>query len=141
MSYKDTSRMRNKPFYDLYMDFAKLRDNKIFPCDIDMFYECNDGFIIIGEAKLRGHHVERMQEKVLTHLIDGHKNGGILLEIQHDEKVQDGKERVDIADCTIFREYYDGKWHICEKPDTVLERMLELIQEHKTYPKRIRSTL
>ena len=122
--------MRNKQFYDLYMDFQKLRNHKIFPCDIDMFYECRDGFIIVGEAKLKGYHLMGMQERVLTDMIDKHSDGGILLEIEHNKRVQDGNTVVDIADCLIAREYYDGKWHVPEMRDTVLERMIELTSQH-----------
>lgn len=123
--------MRNKRFYDLYMDYEKLRDNKIFPCDIDMIYECNDGYIIVGEAKLKGYHLSGTQERVLTNLIDKHKDGGVLLEIEHNQRVQDGATSVNIAQCHIGREYYDGKWHVCDMQKVVLDRMVELINQHK----------
>lgn len=122
--------MRNKQYYDMYMDFGTLRDNKIYPCDIDLYYRFRDGFIVIGEAKLKGHHLMGMQEHVLTNLIDNHKQGGVLLEIEHNKRIQDGENHVDIAECNVSREYYEGKWHTHDIPDNVLERLIELKKLH-----------
>lgn len=122
--------MRNKDFYDLFMDFEKLRNNGFSPCDIDMYYKFRDGFIVIGEAKLAGYGLNEFHEKVLTHIIDNHAGGGILLLIEHNQRVQDGDTSVNIAECMVAREYYDGLWHEPNMPDTVLERLIELRNLH-----------
>lgn len=122
--------MNNKRFYDLYMDYEGLRKNGIYPCDIDMFYECQDGYLIIGEAKLQGYHIKGKQEKVLTDTINGHKQGGVLMEIEHTERVQDGAESVNVAECLVRRAYFNSEWHEYKKPLKVLKWMKALDEKH-----------
>lgn len=123
--------MKNKKFYDLYMDFGGLRDNGIFPCDIDMLYKCKDNYLIIGEAKLKGYHIKGLQEQVLTNIVDGHKYGGVVMEIEHTERVQDGAESVNVANCLVRRAYFNKKWHEYENPLKVLRWLKELNAKHK----------
>lgn len=122
--------MKNKKFYDLYMDFEKLRTNGIYPCDIDMLYKCKDNYLIIGEAKLKGYHIKGFQEKVLTNIVDSHKYGGVVMEIEHTERIQDGFDSVNIAECFVRRAYFDSKWHEYDNPLNVLRWMKELDNKH-----------
>lgn len=122
--------MKNKKFYELYMDFDKLRDNGIFPSDIDMLYKCDDNYLIIGEIKLQGYRIYGTQEKVLTNIIDQHKDGGVLIEIHHTERVQDGAESVDVSKCEVARAYFNKKWHEYSQPLSVLDWMQGLQKKH-----------
>ena len=123
--------MKNKKFYDLYMDFDKLRSNGIYPCDIDMLYKCKDDYLIIGEAKLKGYHIKGLQEQVLTNIVDGHKQGGVVMEIEHTERVQDGADSVNIADCLVRRAYFEKRWHVYDKPLSVLQWLKGLREKHE----------
>lgn len=120
----------NRDFYNLYMDYSGLRKVGICPCDIDMIYYCPDNYLIIGEAKLKGYHLKGLQERVLTGIIDGHKHGGVLIEIEHNERVQDGVESVDIAGCLVRRAYFNKEWHEYPNPLNVLTWMRGLNNKH-----------
>ena len=122
--------MKNREFYNLYMDFESLRKNKIYAGDVDMYFECDDHFLVLGEAKLQGYHVKGIQEKALTTIIDEHKSGGVLIEIEHTSRVQDGATSVDIGDCLVRRAYFNGEWHEYDKPLKVLTWMTRLSQKH-----------
>lgn len=122
--------MRNKEFHSLYMDFKKFRDNGMFPGDIDMFYTCGDKSIVIGETKLKGSYIHGLQEKALTNLVDGHKYGGILLEIEHESRVQDGATSVNVADCIVKRAYKDGKWYTPSRPINALQYLSKISENH-----------
>lgn len=102
--------------------------NGIYPCDIDLCYRCGDGFLVIGESKLEGYHIKGKQEDALTSIVDGHECGGILLEIHHKSRVQDGNSRVNIAECIVSREYQRGRWKECGC--NVLDRLKQLQDEH-----------
>lgn len=122
--------MKSRRFYNLYLDFDELRNHGIYPSDIDMIYKCKDGFLIIGEAKLEGYHVTGLQSDVLTSIIDSHKFGGIVIEIEHYGRVQDGAKSVNIAECPVRRAYFDGKWHDYTESVSVLQWMSMLKKKH-----------
>lgn len=122
--------MKNREYYNLYMDFESLRKNKLYAGDVDMYFVCGDNYLVIGEAKLKGFHVKGIQEKALTTIIDEHKSGGVLIEIEHTSRVQDGATSVDIGDCLVRRAYFNGEWHEYEKPLNVLTWMTRLSQKH-----------
>lgn len=127
----EQEQMNNKRFYDLYMNFDSLRDNKIFPCDIDMIYQCADGYLIIGEAKTAGSHIVGKQGEVLTSIVDNHKYGGVVMEIEHTERVQDGATSVDIGQCIVRRAYFGSEWHDYKVRElSVLHWMRELKEAH-----------
>lgn len=127
----EQEQMNNKRFYDLYMDFDSLRDNKIYPSDIDMIYQCEDGYLILGEIKTAGYHVCGKQERVLTSIVDDHRHGGVLIEIEHTERVQDGATSVDIAECIVRRAYFGSEWHDYKVRElSVLHWMTELKKAH-----------
>lgn len=123
--------MKSRRFYSLYLDFDELRDNGIFASDIDMMYRCDDGYLIIGEAKLEGYHVKGLQDEVLTSIIDNHKCGGVVIEIEHYGRVQDGARSVNIAECPVRRAYFDGRWHDYTENISVLHWMLKLKEKHE----------
>lgn len=117
-------------YYSQFMDFKTLKDNGIFPSDLDMVYLCEDGYLVIGEIKYKGNHVQGMQAKLLTSIIDGHPEDGCLMEIEHRTKVQESKT-VDVADCRVLRAYFGGKWHDYKKYDLkVLKFMMNLNIKH-----------
>ena len=122
--------MKNRDFYNLYMDFDSLRKANIYAGDLDMCLLCDDHYLVLGEAKLQGYHVKGIQEKALTTIIDEHKSGGVLIEIEHTSRVQDGATSVDIGDCLVRRAYFNGSWHEYEKPLKVLTWMTRLSQKH-----------
>lgn len=122
--------MKNRDFFNLYMDFDSLRDKGIFPSDIDMIYMCDDNYLVIGEIKSKGYHVKGKQEEVLKSIIDGHDYGGVLLEIEHDKRVQDGAKSVDVADCLVRRAYFEFAWHEYTKPLKVLTWLLGINRKH-----------
>ena len=122
--------MKNRDYYSLYMDFESLRKNNIYAGDVDMYFECDDHYLVLGEAKLQGFHVMGRQKKALETIIDEHKSGGVLIEIEHTSRVQDGATSVDIGDCLVRRVYTKGEWHILPKPLRVLPLMIKLSQKH-----------
>lgn len=92
--------MKNREYYSLYMDFESLRKNKIYAGDVDIYFECDDHYLVLGEAKLQGYHVKGIQEKALTTIIDEHKSGGVLIEIEHTSRVQDGAtSMLELCEC------------------------------------------
>lgn len=121
--------MAHKEYYDQFMDFSSLKDKGIFPSDLDMVYMCEDGYLIIGEIKYIGNHVQGKQEQVLTGIIDGHSYDGCLLEIEHHTRIQES-DRVDVADCKVVRAYFNEVWHTYRKPLSVLQWMTMLNNKH-----------
>lgn len=122
--------MAHPEYYSQFMDFKTLKDNGIFPSDLDMAYLCEDGYLIVGEIKYIGNHVQGMQEKLLTSIIDGHSNDGCLMEIEHRTRIQESKS-VDVADCRVVRAYFGGEWHDYENKDyKVLDFMRHLNIKH-----------
>lgn len=101
--------MRNRKYYNLFADFSSLHKYHIKPGDLDMYFICEDHYLVLGEAKLQGSHMKGVQEKALTTLIDEHESGGILFEIEHNSRVQDGATSYDIGDCLVRRAYKKGK--------------------------------
>ena len=122
--------MRNRQFLSLYMDFDRLRDNGYFPSDIDFMYLFPDGYLTLGDFKLKGNHLHGKQAEILTRIIDGHKRGGCLLEIEHVERVQDGATTVDVSSCPVRRAYFGGRWHRYRDPLNVLAWIERLNKKH-----------
>lgn len=122
--------MNHREYYNLYMDFDHLRDKGIFPSDLDMVYMCDDNYLVIGEIKYKGNHVKGMQERVLTTIISGHIYDGVLMEIEHSTRVQDGADKVDVADCLVRRAYFNEEWHEYKSPMNVLTWMTMIQNKH-----------
>ena len=75
------------------------------PSDIDMFYICEDGTLIIGEIKnIKGTFTDG-QRNLLTKVLNMHKGDAVGLYITHDKFVQNGDKSVDVSSCKVQEIY------------------------------------
>ena len=93
------------------------------PSDIDMFYMCKDGTMIVGEIKNERGQFTEGQRKLLTKCLNMHKGDAVGLYITHDKLVQNGDETVDVSACPV-REIYlkkEREWRLPRRVVTVKE--------------------
>lgn len=104
--------IRSEERQRLFMDFGEIG---VLCSDIDMLHVFPNGKLLLGEIKNRSGYYKDSQRHLLTQIIDGYKPGGIVLYIQHDEFVENGAKRVNVAECEVVEYYTNGKWF---KPNT-----------------------
>lgn len=103
--------IQNWNYHNLHMDFSSMFEGGDHPSDIDMFYLCEDGTLIIGEIKSNRGHFSQTQKILIKKILDMHDGDGIGLYITHDKLVQNGDESVDVSVCPIEEIYIKGeKW-------------------------------
>lgn len=115
--------IKNWKYHDLHMDFSSMFEGNDHPSDIDMFYLCKDGTMIVGEIKNERGHFTEGQRRLLTKCLNMHKGGGVGLYITHDKLTQNGDEVVDVSTCPV-REIYlstEKKWRLPRRVVTVKE--------------------
>ena len=116
--------IKNWQYHELYMDFSSMFDGNDHPSDIDMFYLCNDGTLILGEIKSVLGKFNDGQRNLLAKLIQMHGGedcDGVGLFITHDKLVQNGDKVVDVSRCWVSEIYIkkEGVWRKPKKPVTV----------------------
>lgn len=113
--------IKNWEYHELYMDFSSMFDGNDHPSDIDMFYLCDDGTLILGEIKSVLGRFNDGQRKLLTKVLKMHKRDGVGLFITHDKLVQNGDKVVDVSECWVSEIYIknEGEWRKPKKPVTV----------------------
>lgn len=115
--------IKNWQYHNLHMDFSSMFEGNDHPSDIDMFYMCKDGTMIVGEIKNERGQFTEGQRKLLTKCLNMHKGDAIGLYITHDKLVQNGDEVVDVSSCPV-REIYtkkERKWRLPKRVVTVKE--------------------
>lgn len=110
--------IRSEERQRLFMDFGQIG---VQCSDIDMLHVFPNGKLLLGEIKNKTGHYEKGQRHLLTQIIDGYRYGGIVLYIQHNEFVEQGAKRVDVAECEVVEYYYKGEWIKPQTQTTVKE--------------------
>ena len=91
------------------------------PSDIDMFYICEDGTLIVGEIKnVRGEFTQG-QRRIISKLLRDHRWDAVGLYITHDKFAQYGDTVVDVSQCYVKEIYIknEDRWRETKKPVTV----------------------
>ena len=101
--------IKNWDYHNLYMDFSSMYQGNDHPSDIDMFYMCNDGTLIIGEIKNEKGVFAGGQRRLLARLLNLHKGDAVGLYIVHDNLVQNGDTRVDVSKCKVKGIYINSE--------------------------------
>ena len=104
--------IHNWDYHNLNMDFSSMYEGNDHPSDIDMFYLCKDGTLIVGEIKSTKGTFNNGQRHLITRLLELHQGDAVGLYITHDQLVQKGDKRVDVSRCYV-REIYtktEGRW-------------------------------
>lgn len=111
----------NWEFHSLYMDFSSMYSGTDHPSDIDMFYLCRDGRLVLGEIKNRRGYLKPGQRRILECLAEGWGNDAIVLYITHDKFYQKGDRVVDVGNCPVRQIYYKAihDWRVPREPTTV----------------------
>lgn len=113
--------IRNWEFHDLHMDFSKHYEDNDHPSDIDLFYLCRDGCLVLGEIKNIRDRLKHGQRKILELLAEGWEKDAVVLFIQHDKFYQYGDREVDVDCCPVKEIYYKSihGWRTPREPTTV----------------------
>ena len=102
---KDWNRAR------LGMDFSGMyMEGKGVPSDIDMFYLCSDGTLILGEIKNECGTFTQGQKRLYETIANNYKNNVVIIFIVHDKYVEKGDTIVDVANCKVREYYWKGNW-------------------------------
>lgn len=111
--------IKNWDFHGMEMDFSSMYEGNNHPSDIDMFYLCKDGTLILGEIKNDRGTFTDGQRGLLAKVINMHSADGIGLYIVHDKFYQKGDRRVDISRCQV-KEIYAKQEHRWRQPDRII---------------------
>lgn len=113
--------IKNWTHHNLHMDFSSMFEGNDHPSDIDMFYLCDDGTLIIGEIKNECGEFAQGQRRILTKVLKAHKWDAVGLYITHNKYVQDGDTVVDVSECPVQEIYIksEGVWREPKKPVNV----------------------
>lgn len=106
--------IRNWKQHDLYMDFSMLDVGRGQPSDIDMFYIGKNRTLVIGEIKNERGIFKDYQRNMLKNLVESYKKDAIIIYIIHNKRIEDGDEKVNVADCRVEEYYYnkDHRWKV-----------------------------
>ena len=115
--------IRNWQYHNLYMDFSSMFEGTDHPSDIDMFYLCKDGTLILGEIKNESGTFSGRQKALLAKVMKLHSGDAVGLYITHNRRVQDGDNMVDVSACYVKEIFLktEGRWRRPLRPVTVKE--------------------
>lgn len=99
--------IRDWQAHQLNMDYSNI---SVVCSDIDLLHVTPKGFLIIGEIKNQKGEFKVGQRRLLSNLIDAHKQGGTVLFITHDKDVHQRDTIVNVADCLVEEYYWKGEW-------------------------------
>lgn len=105
------------------MDYSRVG---VVCSDIDLFHLTPKGFLVLGEIKNHKGEFGRGQKRLLSKIVDAHKQGGTVLFITHDKDVYSGDRLVNVGECLIEEYYWNGEWITPYKFITVGEAMKKL---------------
>lgn len=117
--------IRNWDEQRLKTDFSKIG---VSCSDVDMIHVTENGKLIIGEIKNEKGTFQDGQRRLLSGLIDAHKQGGVVLYITHDKDVHAGDTVVNVAECEVVEYYQNGKW-FKPKTKTTVKEVLNRMEE------------
>lgn len=125
--------IENWKYHSLYMDFSSMFQGNDHPSDIDMFYLCRDGRLVLGEIKNRKGKLKYGQRKILEELAEGWSNDAVVLYITHNKFYQHGDRKVDVGECRVQEIYYKTihGWRRPRKPTTVKQVIDYYMKEGK----------
>ena len=89
----------------LGMDFSGMKAS-----DIDMISLRPNGVLILGEIKNKFGTFSEGQRLIYTTIADRYCGDCIVLYITHNERVEEGAEKVEVAQQTVQEYYWKGQW-------------------------------
>ena len=116
--------INNWSYKNLNIDFCNGMPRNDHPSDIDMYYLCRDGTLIIGEFKNeRDHKDHEMQKTYIAKILNAHQGDAVGLYVKHDGYVQKGDRVIDGLRCNVYQIYVKGEneWRFPKHPVTVRE--------------------
>lgn len=119
--------IRNWDEQRLGMDFGEIG---VSCSDVDMIHVTANGKLIIGEIKNAKGTFQDGQRRLLSGLIDAHRQGGVVLYITHDKDVHAGDTVVNVAECEVVEYYKGGQWFKPNNRKTVKEVLNEMEVEN-----------
>jgi len=115
----------NWDYHSLRMDYSSMFRGE-HPSDIDMYYLCRDGRLVLGEIKNEKGFLSFVQRRLLERLAEGWSNDAVVLYITHDSYWQKGDRTVDVGNCLVQEIYYKQvhKW-VRPKEDTTVKQVID----------------
>lgn len=114
------SEIRNREQIQQIKDFSGLKWGKIYPTDIDGFFEINNKIFVFIELKYGGRELKGGQKLALERLVDviAKEKEAILIIARYDEELE---KDINVATCKVIKYRYRKRWIHTEREWTVKE--------------------
>ena len=115
----------NWDYHSLRMDYSSMYSGE-HPSDIDMYYLCRDGRLVLGEIKNERGGLSFVQRRLLERLAEGWSNDAVVLYITHSSYWQKGDRKVDVGNCPVQKIYYKRihQW-VRPKEETTVKQVID----------------